>query len=90
MAAVNSIGQGAWSEHVGFFATSRPGEVTDLRATLQSESQITIEWSEPPQDEDTGCAIVGYRAYLEDIEDPGYTIVYNGVKQPSVLKFTLT
>jgi hypothetical protein len=90
VAAVNSIGQGAWSEHVGFFAASQPGMVTDLRATLQSESQITIEWSEPSKDEDGGCSIGGYRAYLEDIEDPGYTIVYNGVKQPSVLKFTLT
>ena len=61
--------------------------VVDLRAALQSESQITIEWAEPTTD--GGCPIEGYRAYLEDIEDPGYTIVYNGVKQPSVLKFTL-
>ena len=88
MAAINSIGQGAWSEHVGFYTTGAPDTVVDLRSTMQSESQITIEWSEPTAD--GGCPIEGYRATMEDIEDPGYLIVYNGVKQPSVMRFTLT
>lgn len=62
--------------------------MVDLRTTLQSESQITVEWTQPASD--GGCPIEGYRAYLEDIESPGYTIVYNGIKQPYVVSFTLS
>ena len=42
MAAINSIGQSEWSEHVGFYAAAAPGEVVNLSIALQSESQITV------------------------------------------------
>lgn len=44
VAAINNIGQGAWSEHIGFYVTEAPSDVLNLRATLMSETQITIEW----------------------------------------------
>ena len=76
VAAINSIGQGAWSEHVGFHTTAKPGDVENLRATLKTETQITIEWDDPSTD--GGCAIQGFIAFLEDIEMPGFTQVYSG------------
>ena len=71
VAAINSLGQGAWSEHIGFFTTAAPSEVLNLRATHQSETQITIEWDEPSSS--GGCPLTGYLGYLEDIEEPGFT-----------------
>ena len=47
-----------------------------MRATLRSETQIVVEWDEPLVS--GGCAVTGYVAYLEDIEEPGFTLVYNG------------
>ena len=55
---------------------------------MQTETQITIEWDEPLAS--GGCAIQGYIGYLEDIEEPGFNQVYNGMNQSAITRFVLT
>ena len=61
---------------MGFFTTEPPADVENLRATSMSVTQISIEWDQPS--DNGGCAVTGYIAFLEDIEQPGFTQVYFG------------
>lgn len=39
---------------------------------------------------DGGCAVTGYTAFLEDVESPGFTQVYNGETQSAITRLALS
>jgi len=88
VAAINSIGQGAWSEHIGYFATEAPGEVQNFAVVSQNQEAISLSWEAPATD--GGCAIEGYRIYIEEVAHPGYRLVYNGLRSPQISTVSLT
>jgi hypothetical protein len=54
----------------------------------QSETHLSVSWNASPTD--GGCAVTGYRVYLENIASPGWQLVYNGVNQSTQTMLTLT
>lgn len=88
MAAVNSLGQGPWSETVSFHATSPPGNPSSFTVAAQSTTSITVQWAAPAEGAGD-CAVEGYRVLLEDILQPGFQVVHNGIRSSSTTSLTL-
>jgi titin len=77
VAAINSIGQGEWSDTRGFYATSAPANPESFRAVSQSTNTIELSWEKPSSN--GGCAVAGYRILMEAVDSPGFTTIYNGI-----------
>jgi titin len=88
VAAINSIGQSEWSEIAGFYSCNDPSDPTNFRSVSTSETHITLSWEKP--DDNGGCAVTGYRVYLENIAHPGLQLVYNGINQSTQTSLTVT
>lgn len=87
VAAINSIGQGVWSEAVSFYTADVPNDPQSVAVVAQSQSSITLKWNPPAVT--GGCDIEGYRIYMEDILQPGFKLVYNGLTLSTVTMFTI-
>jgi hypothetical protein len=87
VAAINSIGQGEWSNIVSFYAATTPSDPQNFKQDSQSEDHISLSWELPASD--GGCPVLGYRVWMENILEPGLKIVYNGIKQSTQTKLTL-
>jgi hypothetical protein len=90
VSAINTIGQGEWSDVVAFYACEKPADPVDFEMRSQSETQITVGWKEPASAEHGGCPVTGYRVWLENILEPGMKIVYNGVQQSTQTSLSLS
>lgn len=77
VAAINSIGQGAWSSVVSFYACTNPDDPSSFVMTSQGQDHLSVAWSSPTNQ--GGCSVSGYLLSLENINDPGMRIVYNGI-----------
>ena len=89
MAAINAIGQGNWSESVAYRATAPPPDPTNFIVKNQSTTSITVQWTAPTPAGANDCAVEGYRVLLEDILNPGYTVVYNGTRASTTTSISL-
>lgn len=49
----------------------------------QSTTDIFVSWVAPTLTEANDCAVEGYRILLEDILEPGFTTIYNGLQDSS-------
>lgn len=56
--------------------------------TDQATDYITISWSAPASN--GGCDLEGYRLYIEDVNDPGDVLVYDGSLISSVTSKTVS
>ena len=48
-----------------------------------TETSLTISWNPPAND--GGTPIIGYRAYMNDLTDGDWVLIYDGYQQPTVL-----
>jgi hypothetical protein len=88
VAAINSIGQGEFSKVVAFYACTNPADPENFSTESQGEDHLTVEWELPLTS--GGCPVIGYRVWMENIEEPGLKIVYNGVSSSTKTSVTLT
>ena len=66
VAAINLIGQGAFSDVVSFYACTNPSVPERFVVKSQGEDHLTVEWMISLTS--GGCPINGYRLWMENIE----------------------
>lgn len=85
--AINSIGNGEWSEAKDFYATAVPDAPSNFIIAYQSTSQITLSWGAPISD--GGCDVSGYKLWMEDTTISGYNLIYDGSKNSAMLTYSV-
>lgn len=84
--AINRIGGGSWSDEFSFKAgCAIPSKPLAPEITLQSPSQLTVEWHEP---QINGASILDYKleSALKPHEEDAFSVIYEGLETKAELK----
>ena len=76
VAAVNAIGQGDYSTVATYVAAAAPSVPQAFAASSQSVTEIALTWAAPSLT--GGCSIEGYILYMESVDSPGYSVIFDG------------
>lgn len=87
VSAVNSIGQGDNSPLATFVAAGNPDPPTNFKTTSQSATEINLSWIAPTVN--GGCNIAGYMLYMESVDNPGFTTIFDGRTSAHVTSYTV-
>ena len=87
VAAVNAIGQGDYSSLATYVCASSPSSPANFLISSQSVTEITLKWDAPSSN--GGCSIEGYQIFMENIESPGFSLVYDGITNSHITSYSL-
>ena len=59
-----------------YVAASSPSTPQAFTITSQSITEIDLSWSAPSTS--GGCNIIGYNLYMQSVDSPGYSLIYDG------------
>ena len=62
--AINFNGLSDPSDSAGYYVCVEPSGIQPVKVTAQSQTQISVDWSEPL--DDGGCSILSYVVYRDD------------------------
>ena len=94
VAAVNSIGNSAYSNLVTYVVAGVPATPAQPTISgipveqLDGTISVTMKWTAPSNE---GSAITGYKLYFKKSQNSGsYLVAYDGSGRPDILDFTVT
>ena len=87
--ALNVYGYSDWSEELDVGVSSFPAQPAALvkLAAETGPTYITLQWAKSL---DTQLPVLGYQIWMDDGDDGDYSIVYEGLNYPNVLKHMVT
>lgn len=70
------------------YTADKPSNPLNFMVVSQSQSAISVKWDLPLTV--GGCDIEGYRLYIEELNNPGYQLIYNGIVLSSIMSYTIS